>query len=510
MSTQPLTNIDMENKNNNRRGACDRCRGQKLRCVGAADPMVISGSRFQRNQIPCERCKRAKVDCYSVRPVSRRPGAGFDQNEERQANGPQSNGIGPTTQPSQCTATNPAGVNHRPPEPIPVAESQQRCDGTYRDGLDLNISSMLPTSSAEWAMYTHDEDHDMDVQDLDLATPVWMLDQQRNTGQNACSDQSYRDSELDLTTSRAGWKEFNSNKSDFGTADYQARSFANLSRQSMFESNEYDRAGNHKQQAPSKPTKTPSEPSTKTYIQELAKFNEMLLREKGSYEDTAPGRGQQRSVGQTLHHCQHFLSILRRLRPSSCNPDSNEFASEWSYSTEEGRLEDTPYAPPSSRQSTQNDTPSTASSIDSPLEVSTLLSILSCYTYILQSYESLFTPILDSITSSTPTVPATLAGLHLDGFELDGYNSLQLECLLTISLGLLERIDHILTGAPGGQTDQHHGGGLLSNKLFSGLLEALRDQNGPSALKSPGNEKREVKAKRLIRDIQTSLRRLDQ
>lgn len=508
MSIQPLTTIDMENKNN-RRGACDRCRGQKLRCVGAADPIVISGSRFQRNQTPCERCKRAKVDCYSVRPVSRRPGSGFDQSDERQANGSQANGIGPTPQRSKCTATNPAGVNHRLPEPILVAESQPRYDSTSRDGLDVNISSMLPANSAEWAMYTHDEDHDMEVQELDLATPVWMLEQQRTTGQNACSDQSYRDSELDLITSKAGWKEFNSSKGDFGPVDYQTRNFANLSRQSMFESNEYERSGNHKQ-APSKPTNTPSEPSTKTYIQELAKFNEMLLREKGSYEDAAPGPAQQPSVGQTLHHCQHFLSILRRLRPSSYNPDSNEFASEWSYSTEEGRLEDTPYAPSSSRQSTQNDTPSTVSSIDSPLEVSTLLSILSCYTYILQSYESLFTPILDSVTSSTPTVPPTLAGLHLDGFELDGYNSLQLECLLTISLSLLERIDSILTGVPGGQTDQHHGGGLLGNKLFSGLLEALHDQNGPNSLKSPGNAKREVKAKRLIRDIQASLRRLDQ
>jgi hypothetical protein len=61
------------NNENTGLGACDRCRGQKLRCTGAADPVPSSDSRCQRNRIPCARCQKAKVDCFSVKPAPRRP-----------------------------------------------------------------------------------------------------------------------------------------------------------------------------------------------------------------------------------------------------------------------------------------------------------------------------------------------------------------------------------------------------------------------------------------------------
>ncbi|KAH7323770.1 hypothetical protein BKA65DRAFT_567628 [Rhexocercosporidium sp. MPI-PUGE-AT-0058] len=55
-----------------RQAACNRCRGQKLRCIGVINPIFKSRSRLQRSEIPCERCKRVKVVCYSIRPAPRR------------------------------------------------------------------------------------------------------------------------------------------------------------------------------------------------------------------------------------------------------------------------------------------------------------------------------------------------------------------------------------------------------------------------------------------------------
>lgn len=144
------------------------------------------------------------------------------------------------------------------------------------------------------------------------------------------------------------------------------------------------------------------------------------------------------------------------------------------------------------------------------LEIHTLLSILSCYAYILQSYDNLFTPIHDAVvTRSTPTIPVTLNGLRLDGFELDGHNTLQLECLTSVSFNMLEKIENILIGSPrhGGIFGQGRGG-LLQDKRFAGLIDALYDSNEQNTL-SHGNGKREVRPKRLIREIQAALKVID-
>ena len=124
--------------------------------------------------------------------------------------------------------------------------------------------------------------------------------------------------------------------------------------------------------------------------------------------------------------------------------------------------------------------------------------MLSCYVTILQLYEQLFTPILQAVTRPTPTVPAILTGLRLGGFPLDDHHVLQLECLLHVSLSLLETIERILVGYPVGQ-------GLLGGKMFASLIDALYEQNGSE----DGSGKREVRVKRLIRQIKAALKIID-
>ncbi|PKY04629.1 hypothetical protein P168DRAFT_326447 [Aspergillus campestris IBT 28561] len=239
---------------------------------------------------------------------------------------------------------------------------------------------------------------------------------------------------------------------------------------------------------------------SQTCAQELARFNERLLCEARSSEPTAPGP----SFGQTLRHCQDFLSVLRRFRASSCG-DNFDTATEWPCS---------PTLSPGGSSAYQNFSrlSSASPSFTSPsasLDIPTVLSILFCYTYILQSFDDLLTPIHAAVTQSSPVVPATLVGLRLDGFNLDSHPALQLECLVNISWNRLEKIENTLLGGPGYTgilTRARHG--VLGDKLFAGLLDALYEPKEPGILMR-ANGKREVRAKRLIREIQASLESTD-
>src|SRR3954470_1584786 len=77
------------------RGACDRCRGQKLRCVGLSGlmPTFESKGRLQRNEKPCDRCRKAQVECYSVRPASRRQSS-ISSSRLEEKSGPGAKGLG--------------------------------------------------------------------------------------------------------------------------------------------------------------------------------------------------------------------------------------------------------------------------------------------------------------------------------------------------------------------------------------------------------------------------------
>ncbi|OCK74420.1 hypothetical protein K432DRAFT_420312 [Lepidopterella palustris CBS 459.81] len=531
------------NIENSRRGACDRCRGQKLRCVGLANPIFNPGSRFQRNGIPCERCKRAKVECYSVRPAPRKV-AVSDSSHDKRAVGTQSCPERPPLvvqhqrSPVPSQSTNQAVTGSKSPQNSQPINRPQRSNSanshngqqSHRQGQDVEPLSTLATPSSEWM--THLQDDDMDWNDVDLGTPIWMLDSDLNSCQDSVVDSLGDYSMVDLT-SKATSVERGSGQFDIDASFGQTGSTHHASSETQKQSSPDHRTNSSSQTRRSPHRLAQNLESTKSCIQELGKLNEMLLHEKSSLEDASTQKGLesgQRSIGQSLHHCQDFLSILRRLKSSRSTSNSNEryTASKWSYSGMDKRLDDGTHIHPLSPQSNssnaaQSHSHSGSSDISSPrrflstpltpaappLEIPVLLSILSCYAYILQSYDNLFTPILDALTQSTPTVPATLTGLRLDGFGLDGHNTLQLECLINVSFNMLDKIENILIGSPGyGGLFSQARGGLLGDKLFAGLIDALYDQNEQTPL-SHSNGKREVRAKRLIREIQAALKVID-
>lgn len=510
--------MDIDNR---RRGACDRCRGQKLRCVGSANPIIISGSRFQRNEIPCERCKRAKVECYSAGPAPRRT-VTSDKNRDKQTTGPrperppvhQSSSIFPRS-PNLAAPRAEQSSNSRPFNQPQRSISANLHDDQQSDlpCQNVDVSSAMPTASTEWMAYPPGDD--MDWNDLNLETPIWMLDSDQNSRQDSVMD-SLGAHDMINQTSKATSEDWNSDQFDIDASpSLQSKSTMYHARGPSGSPDRRTNSSSQTRRRPQQTYQTQDLESTKSCIQELARLNEILLREKSSLEEMTMQNGLGTSlrpmIGQTLHHCQDFLLILRRLKRSCLNSSPSTIqsrtGSEWSYSsdaTDRRSHRGSPSFSSSSRSSLASLSPAAPS-----LEIPTLLSILSCYAYILQSYDCLFTPILDAITRSTPTIPATLTGLHLDGFELDDHNSLQLECLTSVSLNMLEKIEIILIGSPrqGGLFSQAKGG-LLRDKLFAGLIDALYDQNDQKAL-SHGNVKQEVRAKRLIREIQAALRVID-
>ncbi|KAI1085423.1 hypothetical protein F5B20DRAFT_587455 [Whalleya microplaca] len=388
----------------------------------------------------------------------------------------------------------------------------------------------MSTIPSAWISYP--EEDDTDRNELGLEAPIWTHDSVPNLCQDSVIDNLDDHSIVDLMNNATseGWNSDHFEiDSSFGQTGLARHTPSKIQKQSG--SDYRSNGSNQTRRPPQRNSQNPE--TTKSCIQELVKLNEMLLREKSSLDDPSTPKSFESgglSIGQILHNCQDFLSILQRLRSSCSNSESNGSltATEWSNWDESEIVNGSVNLHPLSRHSissnavqsrSQKDASSSSSSSRSlsaslapggpSLEIPTLLSILSCYTYILESYDNLFTPILDAVTGLTPTIPAILSGLRLDGFELDGHNALQLQCLVNVSFHLLEKIENILVGSPGhGGLFSQARGGLLGDKLFDGLIDALYDQNEQNS-HSNSNGKREVRAKRLIRQIQAALKAID-
>ncbi|KAJ5118368.1 hypothetical protein N7476_010729 [Penicillium atrosanguineum] len=251
-----------------------------------------------------------------------------------------------------------------------------------------------------------------------------------------------------------------------------------------------------------------SHTTTKLSIDDLAKLHERLVQQGFSHKsnlthlpdgpECTPG---QRSIGQTLEHCQRFVSILKRIKYQRPGSDS-EIVLDGVRTR--GHV-------PNGVRSTHSVT-TTTETTTSALELPILFSILFCYTSILASYEEIFLSIVKAVKGPTPIIPPTLSSLRIDGFELNGHNTLQLECLLNVSYTLLEKVEGLLFGSGAAQEGDGNGSGIIPEKLATGLRDALleagnRDENDFANGCGSGNS--EARVKRLIRKIKTVLDGID-
>jgi hypothetical protein len=117
------------------------------------------------------------------------------------------------------------------------------------------------------------------------------------------------------------------------------------------------------------------------------------------------------------------------------------------------------------------------------------LIILTCYTLLLQTYETIFSRIQEFLCAheklSGRLIPPVLPGLHIGGFYLHKHRDLQMEILISISCKMLERIEEVLginvisepqDPAPSHMSQRR---GLLDTSYASDLLDVLFKQVDP-------------------------------
>jgi hypothetical protein len=486
------------NNENTGLGACDRCRGQKLRCTGAADPVPSSDSRCQRNRIPCARCQKAKVDCFSVKPAPRRPTVPH---------------VSPTTRTNSATQSL-ASTEYQRQDSSPrqhdpnqdEAFADMHCHGhpnllqDLQQARSLGRSNIVPTQ----ALSSISDDWMMPITDNDLAhhglrstTPSWTIE-------SAPVIDGSNDHPMAEPTHRNDLVVWSSDL--FQRQDHAAQQGFGHLNTDMSLSQEYshpDRQSNHAQVTSQGQSETSD--SANACIHDIARLNERLLVEKSGLKST-PNRNGHTSVrpaiGQILKYSQEFVSILQRfeswcssigplLRGDASSTQSSDFAQRGVNSSRSARLH--------LHAGSTASSPLTASLIEIPA----LLSMLSCYTCIVELFEVVFTPIHDAITKPTPAVLATLTELSLDGFDLDNHYDLQLECLTSVSLRLLKKMEDILIGSP-----EHEGvpglarGDDVARKICAGFLDAVYVQ----CEQPEGHGKRVVRVETLVRDIRAALK----
>jgi hypothetical protein len=228
----------------------------------------------------------------------------------------------------------------------------------------------------------------------------------------------------------------------------------------------------------------------------LAKLPDIL-----SISSTAP----KNTIGRVLERSQVFLEILQLLKKLSyCNSDARD-GSECSYSEDWDGNEfisissndlfhhnSMDLTPGDSSRPSAGETGISKESAPLTVDMPTTLMILTCYTWLLQIYDIIFSLIYTSLSAqlrtSTQLIPTILPGLLIGGFDLDDHKDLQLEILIQVSSKRLELIEETLGISVTSKTgdamdDMPDGKGILDTASASALLSVIFKQNGLGASK---------------------------
>lgn len=229
------------------------------------------------------------------------------------------------------------------------------------------------------------------------------------------------------------------------------------------------------------------------------------------------GVGRKNTIGSVLESSQTFLNILQHLKePTSDRNSRRSFsaASECSYSEywDENDIASTsnqnPYSGTEMAMELLNPVagpaPNTTEKVshDGTVDMPTTLTILTCYTWLLQSYDGIFSLIYTSLLSqpklSLQSIPAILPGLHIGGFELDYRKDMQIEILIQVSSRMLEFIEEtlgitVISQPQDKQKSSAGGGGILDTASASALLDIMFKQKDLAYAKSENGRVSSVK-----------------
>ncbi|KAI0428573.1 hypothetical protein F5Y09DRAFT_312756 [Xylaria sp. FL1042] len=476
---------------NSRRSACDRCRGQKLRCVR---PSRSTPSADEQTLEPCVRCIKAGAECVGALPTSRKiakdgrlpnptpsprvqPGhtplqplyPKVTKDNLMQKPSPESDYQGRTEPEDQC---NPQPAKRRSVEPGHIAFQSPDFNP---HSLSMGSSTTISFGTSREASFPHNGSFNVDIASFSLPSAP-----------EPCTKASEAASMMDMLLEPVSSTESNASTFGFGT--------------------------NWGDTDVSSETKTPD--SREDSLHRLSELNSRIVKDfKGVNSigvddiisglsrcepENQSGRAEPKSpIGRVLESSQVFLELLQGLKLEHYSYAE----SECSYSDFRDESEN-PHLPPDHPAFRDMDTrdsiyvsndmaaiPSSPSS-SPPVDMPMTLIILTCYTMLLQTYETIFSRIHESLFSQHEKVPRRLIppilpGLHIGGFYLSKYQDLQMDILMSLSYKMLERIEEVLginvVSEPQNPTSDHtppQKRGLLESSCASAILDVMFKQKG--------------------------------
>lgn len=393
-----------------RRYACDRCRGQKLRCERRA-----SGG----TNTTCKRCAKARAQCITSPSV--RMGRPRRHTSPSTANLPPFTGLDFDISPSTDSTNHGLPVNY----------------DTQSMGVPSNMAAP-PSDHGQG----HDPDGESEIQAGDDAFQFSF--DSKHMLVDGLEFHNYQDFYGKAEASQA-----------FSATDLREECLQKLSDLTSNLFKQLSRVSSGKLSDPSVLSSTSSSSSpTKP-------------SERGFSPTASPG--SRYPIGDMLDGSQKFLEVLKYFvhsPPPSTRSSLLSYASPSSFSDYEGEVLSPNHRRPSSKSTAAptstslshiytpsfspfNDfnTPAHITPISTGLlrpDFPTILATLSCYVVLVRIYRTVFTHIYMSLLAGSSMVaesPPILPGLQLDGFQLEQHRNLQVAVLLQVSMDMMDQIE---------------------------------------------------------------------
>ncbi|KAI1395854.1 hypothetical protein F4819DRAFT_477289 [Hypoxylon fuscum] len=542
---------------NSRRSACDRCRGQKLRCVR---PLRRSPPADEKSLEPCERCVKAGAECINTLPHPRKPA--------RDGRLPPSTALRTLADNEPYPALFPKGVSHQSSigatsngDTTPQKRGAKRTESESEYQAQGNLQILPSLDERPWKRRSIDRSRtQFKVPDFNQS----VIDR-RGSGTSDGNS-------LSITSGSAppcnpfnemaskDVESYNIDDSSYGLPHITELQVDNIG---------LDTGGVNMMEMIFTPSQTADDLSSATFaanntpwnsggvqrvstppddaaandnddhLQRLSQLNSCLVKEfsrtnsvnlpdilsfspccssKSSCEPMCP----KTPIGRVLEKSQTFLGILESLKAQyfSCAESECSYSEYQDENEILPRTNDDSYpatTAPESGDTTNrfHEDTSTSSDKPAPIDMPIALMILSCYTLLLKTYEAVFSRIQKSLLMQgklyPQSIPPMLPGVHIGSFRLDNHQDLQMEIILQLSSHLLERIEEALgiriisrqpEAAPNG-TGTH---GLLDTTSASAILDIMLKQKDPRNRKE-SCEGRVVLVKKAIESIREMLRK---
>jgi hypothetical protein len=445
-----------------RRFACNRCRGQKLRCE-----RTPTGAPW--NKTPCRRCVKARACCVT-------------SHRQRVAKPNDSNNKAKTSQDArERRLSNLRDLGDDDLEMLQQvisARSKQRENGGGRQQFSLISSQISPSISQSLFEIDGTLGQNgfvgLDNESLSrtyIQSPVH--NEPSNTGISTAPDsrasfgqaldggagpahQSFAHStteEFDIDnflSTSASWPPDLEGKDKPAVGDDTAAIY--LQSQSMGKVGERKTPShcyndqNHPSEKPGEGTDQSAPSFTQEQVrQELFKLlHDLTQFQVGTEQDGAEkSKHPSQTMGTLLHHSEKFHELLCRFACSLNGLDQSSIPNAISSTSSDSDSEDDPISPsaPASIGEEQN-----ASTIipSSTLDMPTTLAVITAFTGLIRAYEWLFEHLHRSLLTY-PSAPGnllvTLRGLQIDGFSLDEHQGLQIQIAARVFLHLLTRME---------------------------------------------------------------------